>query len=92
MPTLRPIEILLIILVVLLLFGAKRLPELARSVGKSLKILKTEVKELGDDTPANATVPTVLPVTDVPIGTPAAAHYLPTVPAAPANPAYREQQ
>jgi sec-independent protein translocase protein TatA len=49
MPNLRPIEILLIVLVVLLLFGARRLPELARSVGKSLKIFKTEVKDLRDD-------------------------------------------
>ena len=49
MPNLRPIEILLIVLVVLLLFGARRLPELARSVGRSLKIFKSEVKDLRDD-------------------------------------------
>jgi sec-independent protein translocase protein TatA len=49
MPNLRPIEIILIVLVVLLLFGAKRLPELARSVGRSLKIFKTEVKDLRED-------------------------------------------
>ena len=49
MPNLRPVEILLIVLVVLLLFGAKRLPDLARSVGRSLKIFKTEVKDLRDD-------------------------------------------
>ena len=33
-------EILLILLVVLLLFGAKRLPDLARSLGKSLREFK----------------------------------------------------
>lgn len=33
-------EILLILLVVILLFGAKRLPELARSIGKSLSEFK----------------------------------------------------
>jgi sec-independent protein translocase protein TatA len=61
MPNLRPMEILLIVLVVLLLFGARRLPELARSVGKSLKIFKTEVKDLrDDDRPAAPT--TVTPV------------------------------
>jgi len=49
MPNLKPMEILLIVLVVLLLFGAKRLPDLAKSVGKSLKILKNEVKDLNDD-------------------------------------------
>jgi sec-independent protein translocase protein TatA len=59
MPNLRPIEILLIVLVVLLLFGARRLPELARSVGKSLKIFKTEVKDLrDDDRPASTTTAT----------------------------------
>nr|WP_298457940.1 Sec-independent protein translocase subunit TatA [uncultured Cellulomonas sp.] len=46
---LKPMEILLIVLVILLLFGAKRLPDLARSVGRSLKIFKTEVKDLRDD-------------------------------------------
>ncbi len=63
MPNLRPIEILLIVLVVLLLFGARRLPELARSVGKSLKIFKSEVKDLrDDDRPASPTAtPPALP-------------------------------
>ena len=49
MPNLRPVEILLIVLVVLLLFGARRLPDLARSVGRSLKIFKSEVKDLRED-------------------------------------------
>ena len=53
---LRPVHVLLVLFVVLLLFGTKRLPDLARSVGKSLKILKTEVKDLRDDPPPTATV------------------------------------
>jgi sec-independent protein translocase protein TatA len=59
MANLKPTEIVLILLVVLLLFGAKRLPDLAKSVGKSLKILKHEVKDLRDDDepPARATDP-----------------------------------
>lgn len=57
MPNLRPIEILLIVLVVLLLFGAKRLPDLARSVGRSLKIFKSEVKDLREDDRPAATPP-----------------------------------
>ena len=60
MPNLRPIEIILIVLVVLLLFGARRLPELARSVGKSLKIFKSEVKDLREDDRPAAT-PLALP-------------------------------
>lgn len=38
-------EWLVILLVVLLLFGARRLPDLARSVGRSMRIFRSEVKE-----------------------------------------------
>ena len=40
-------EWVIILLVVLLLFGARRLPDLARSVGKSARIFRSEVKDLG---------------------------------------------
>lgn len=53
MPNLGATEILLILLVLLLLFGARRLPETARGIGRSLRILKTEVKGLHDDDPAS---------------------------------------
>lgn len=39
---------LIILLVILLLFGAPKLPALARSLGQSMKILKTEVRSDGD--------------------------------------------
>ena len=39
-------EIILIALVILLLFGAKRLPELAKSIGKSLKSFKSGLNEV----------------------------------------------
>ncbi|MFA7159610.1 MAG: twin-arginine translocase TatA/TatE family subunit [Kiritimatiellia bacterium] len=39
-------EILIILLVILLLFGAKRLPELARSLGKSLREFKKGREEI----------------------------------------------
>jgi sec-independent protein translocase protein TatA len=42
-------EIFLIFLVVLLLFGAKRLPELFRSFGKSIKEFKKATSEIEDD-------------------------------------------
>ncbi|WP_433338511.1 Sec-independent protein translocase subunit TatA [Spirillospora sp. CA-294931] len=42
-------EILLVLAVVLLLFGSTKLPQLARSLGKSARILKAETKGLRDD-------------------------------------------
>jgi sec-independent protein translocase protein TatA len=44
-------QIVIVVLIILLLFGARRLPDLARSMGQSLKIFKSEVKDLQDDTP-----------------------------------------
>jgi sec-independent protein translocase protein TatA len=42
-------EILLILVVLVLLFGAKKLPELARGSGRALRIFKAETKGLIDD-------------------------------------------
>ena len=42
-------ELVLIVLVIVLLFGAKKLPELARNTGRSLRIFKAETKGLIDD-------------------------------------------
>jgi len=44
-----PQEIILILLVLVLLFGAKKLPELARGSGRALRIFKAETKGLLDD-------------------------------------------
>ena len=46
---LGPREIVILLIVVLVLFGAKRLPDSARSLGKSLKIFKSEMKDMKDD-------------------------------------------
>lgn len=53
MGNLRGWEWLIILVVVLLLFGASRLPTLARSLGQSMKIFRSEVKDLGDKGPAD---------------------------------------
>jgi sec-independent protein translocase protein TatA len=42
-------ELLIIAVVIVLLFGAKRLPEMARSLGRSARILKAETKGLHED-------------------------------------------
>jgi len=49
-------ELLIIAVVVVLLFGSKKLPDVTRSIGKSMRILKTEIKGLHDDEPV-ATAP-----------------------------------
>jgi sec-independent protein translocase protein TatA len=41
-------HMLILLAVVLLLFGAPKLPALARSVGQSMRILRTEVSTLSD--------------------------------------------
>src|SRR4051812_23381183 len=46
---LGPLEIGLIILAVLLLFGYKKLPDASRSLGRSLRIFKGEMKGMKED-------------------------------------------
>jgi len=76
-------ELLIILAVVVVLFGAKRLPDAARSLGRSMRIFKSEVKSLREDdqpgpapavTPVAAPVaPTVAPAPQVPAAAPATA-------------------
>ncbi len=42
-------HIVMVLIVVLVLFGAPKLPEFARSLGKSLRILKEETRTLTSD-------------------------------------------
>ncbi len=45
----KPLEILLILVVILLLFGAKRLPEMAKSIGQSVREFRKGIKDMKDD-------------------------------------------
>jgi sec-independent protein translocase protein TatA len=49
MGALRPWHIAVLVIVLILLFGAKRLPDAARAVGRSLRIIKAETRGLADD-------------------------------------------
>lgn len=70
-------HIVIIVVLAILLFGAPKLPGLARSVGQSLRIFKSEVRQLKDeDAPAK-------PATD-----PVTGAVIPPVPPAPAPAAY----
>lgn len=49
MGALRPWHIAILVGVLILLFGAKKLPDAARSLGRSMRILKAETKGLTED-------------------------------------------
>lgn len=50
---LEPWHLLIVAIVVIVLFGSKRLPDTARALGKSMRILKSEAKAMKeDDAPA----------------------------------------
>jgi sec-independent protein translocase protein TatA len=96
---LRGWEWLIIVALVLLLFGAKRLPDAARGLGRSLRIFKAETKGLtgdsGDDTATGTGTPAV---TDAPreslppaTPTPPASASTPPPVSAPAEPSERSE-
>ena len=57
---------LIIIGAFVLLFGAKKLPDAARGVGRSLRILKSEVAAMNEDGHPTTAASTEVPVTPVP--------------------------
>ena len=71
MDVLAPWHIVILLVVILVLFGAKRLPGAADSLGKSMHIFKKSVAGLHDEPPttdaAKATPTAALPVTPQPL-------------------------
>lgn len=61
MGSLSPMHWAIVIVVVLLLFGSRKLPDMARGVGQSMRILKAETRGMADDDrasrPREATAP-----------------------------------
>lgn len=49
MGALQPVHILILVVVLVVLFGAKRLPDASRSLGRSMRIFKSEITEMGQD-------------------------------------------
>ncbi len=45
----NPVLLLVLVLVILLVFGANKLPGAARSLGRSMRIFKSEVKEMREE-------------------------------------------
>lgn len=47
----NPLLLIVLLLIIILVFGANRLPGAARSLGRSMRIFKSEVKQMNDDDP-----------------------------------------
>jgi len=76
---LQPWHWVIVIAVFVLLFGAKKLPDAARSLGQSMRIFKSEVKEMKDKPEAQAgsnvagrPAPTATPIASERVDTPEA--------------------
>jgi sec-independent protein translocase protein TatA len=85
MPDLGKPEILILLIVILVLFGAKRLPGAARSLGQSMRIFKAETKGLRSDDDAIITPTPAAPPVPPTAGAPG------TMPIAPVPPAVQDQ-
>ena len=63
-----PWKVLIIAVVVLVMFGSKKMPDAARSLGRSMRILKAEVSNLHDDEkPEPAAAPAPAPAQALPL-------------------------
>ncbi|MDO4665845.1 MAG: twin-arginine translocase TatA/TatE family subunit [Actinomycetaceae bacterium] len=45
----RPMHILIVVIVLIILFGANKLPNIAKNLGQSAKVLKKEMRELAEE-------------------------------------------
>lgn len=50
-------EILVIVLIIVILFGARRIPELAKGMGQGIKEFKRGMRDSAEDTPPEKPVP-----------------------------------
>ncbi|WP_371778824.1 Sec-independent protein translocase subunit TatA [Streptosporangium subroseum] len=87
MPNLGPTELIIIGLILVLLFGAKKLPEAARGLGRSLRIFKSETAKLRDDDETETATATVVQAQPQP-----AAPVPPPITSAPVSPLSAEEQ
>jgi sec-independent protein translocase protein TatA len=71
MSNIGPTEIILLLLVALLLFGAKRLPEIGRSLGTGMREFKDSVSGTTKPTTTELPVPTAEATPPAPTPTPA---------------------
>lgn len=93
MPNLKPWELIILVLIVVILFGSKKLPDAARGIGRSLRIFKAETKGLVDDGKAEANAaPTEAAAPSPAITSTSSEAVAPPAPATPPAPAAAEPQ
>lgn len=49
MPNIGPLELVIVLIIALVIFGPKRLPELGRSIGNGIREFRSSVSGSGDD-------------------------------------------
>ena len=76
-------ELVVLLVVLLLVFGAKRLPEMGRSIGKGMREFKDAVSGDDDPTPTTTATPTTATPTRV---------ELPSAPTVPTSPSESESE
>jgi sec-independent protein translocase protein TatA len=83
-------EILIILIVVLLIFGPRRLPEMAKGLGQSVRAFRKEMRDFRDDLEADERRPRSTSDPVPPVVTPPPASSEPTEPPA-AEPARKDE-
>jgi sec-independent protein translocase protein TatA len=68
---LQPWHLIVLVVVLIVVFGSKKLPDAARSLGKSMRIFKSEMRELQHDNKTE-TPPAANPVQSERVDTPPA--------------------
>jgi sec-independent protein translocase protein TatA len=68
---LQPWHLIILVVVLIIVFGSKKLPDAARSLGKSMRIFKSEMRELQHD-PKSENPPQPNPVQSERVDTPPA--------------------
>jgi sec-independent protein translocase protein TatA len=74
MPNVGPMEIIVVLIIALIVFGPKKLPELGKSLGKGINEFKGSITASHDDAPAEpvavaAPAPVAAPVAVAPVTT-----------------------
>jgi sec-independent protein translocase protein TatA len=60
-PNVGPLEIVVVLIIALVVFGPRKVPELGRSVGKGIREMRNSLSGIGDEDEAEASPPREVP-------------------------------